>query len=175
MNRWYHVDIIKMEMVFAILVISVLMCTTPARGEYPAAAHNYSTHEVRITDGFCPGTTALFIDEFSDDKNVLGRYLGYAVVFQPNTPPLTLENVLVIAVHSIANSKVEISSVLQHECIHHQQRLRYDTYFAFQEAFQTLHRAFEEEAYRRGAFLEVFNVAAIGKPRERVEAFFVFQ
>lgn len=172
-----RVDMSNVLLLVAIILGIICLCIPPsARGAgFPDAAENYSSYEVRVAPGFCPGATPIFVDEIADAPNIFGRYIGYAVVFEQNKPPRIIENVFIIAVKGIAGSRTPVSVVMHHECVHYQQRLRYDTYFDFLGAYQKAPRLFEQEAYTRGAMMDAFTVASIGKPKDPRPAALVFQ
>lgn len=174
---WHQSGMLKMLALclFSVLVVFSSSTIHATRAVRISATHNFSSREILVKQKLCVGTVAVFINSFSDTKRVTyGRYYGYAVIVEPNKPPVIYENILAIAVATSFEHGRDITEVLEHECQHHHQRLRYRTYFDFLAAYQKNPAPFEEEA-QAATTRSSEHIAEVGKKKKPVSATVIFQ
>lgn len=158
-----------------IALLVLLVGIAPAAclaGTFAEAVHNFSSYEITVSEGFCPGATPVFIDALPN-PDLGGVYFGWAVVMEPAKAPYILENVLLVAVKTTVHWNHTVAEVLEHECEHYRQRLEYPNYFAYLKAYNTSPLKFEAGAATVSELRRPFSVARLGKSREPPKNFVI--
>lgn len=178
LSRIPRVDLPKCMLFAAIIVGITLITLRQAHGQEPPTRLNLSSYDAFVDSRFCEGATIIFVDDLGkvdDGRPILGKFRGYVVVFQKDTPPKVYQDVLLIAMKSIMQSESTFTDVLEHECAHYRQRLRFADYFEFRRAYDKDPRSYENEADTTAYLRREFRVGHIGKTQEAALAQLSFQ